>query len=310
MFNFFFIFSELIITFKHFYKADIRTKFINAALFNRGNGSFSSNAFEIIKRTNAASNLPSDFDVLKVSSDVDVNFIRQILLLHPNIKGVTQQKMITRTLKSKSLNETETLFDYMNTNYNDIDEEFKSDCHENGCSWYSSRTGFRSRQSLSWLNAFSFSFGGSGGDSRRRLLRAIPRQITSVLQADVLWGMGITGAGVKVAIFDTGLPKNHPHFKRVKERTNWTNEKTFDDGLGHGTFVAGVVASGKECLGFAPDSEVHVYRVFTNNQVSYTSWFLDAFNYAILKRINVLNLSIGGPDFMDQPFVGKNFFMY
>jgi membrane-bound transcription factor site-1 protease len=39
--------------------------------------------------------------------------------------------------------------------------------------------------------------------------------------------------------------------------------------------------------------------------VSYTSWFLDAFNYAILKRIDVLNLSIGGPDFMDRPFVDK-----
>jgi membrane-bound transcription factor site-1 protease len=41
--------------------------------------------------------------------------------------------------------------------------------------------------------------------------------------------------------------------------------------------------------------------------VSYTSWFLDAFNYAILKKIDVLNLSIGGPDFMDQPFIDKVF---
>ena len=40
-------------------------------------------------------------------------------------------------------------------------------------------------------------------------------------------------------------------------------------------------------------------------QVSYTSWFLDAFNYAILKKVDVLNLSIGGPDFLDQPFVDK-----
>jgi membrane-bound transcription factor site-1 protease len=39
--------------------------------------------------------------------------------------------------------------------------------------------------------------------------------------------------------------------------------------------------------------------------VSYTSWFLDAFNYAIMKKINVLNLSIGGPDFLDLPFVDK-----
>ena len=63
-----------------------------------------------------------------------------------------------------------------------------------------------------------------------------------------------------------GLSKTHPHFKRVRERTNWTNEKTLDDGLGHGTFVAGVIASSAECLGFAPDAEVHVFRVFTNNQ--------------------------------------------
>lgn len=47
------------------------------------------------------------------------------------------------------------------------------------------------------------------------------------------------------------------------------------------------------------------YILFSTLQVSYTSWFLDAFNYAILKKINVLNLSIGGPDFMDRPFVDK-----
>ena len=42
--------------------------------------------------------------------------------------------------------------------------------------------------------------------------------------------MGYTGEGVKVAIFDTGLHKQHPHFKNIKDRTNWTNEKSMDDG--------------------------------------------------------------------------------
>lgn len=40
-----------------------------------------------------------------------------------------------------------------------------------------------------------------------------------------------------------------------------------DIGLGHGTFVAGVIASMRECQGFAPDAELHIFRVFTNNQV-------------------------------------------
>jgi hypothetical protein len=46
-------------------------------------------------------------------------------------------------------------------------------------------------------------------------------------------------------------------------------------------------------------------QVFTDDQVSYTSWFLDAFNYAIACNLDVVNLSIGGPDFLDQPFVDK-----
>lgn len=115
----------------------------------------------------------------------------------------------------------------------------------------------------------------------------------------------LLGKGVNVAVFDTGLSKSHPHFKKIKERTNWTNEKSLNDGISHGTFVSGIIGSSKECLGFAPDADLHIYRVFTSNQVSYTSWFLDAFNYAILKKINVINLSIGGPDFMDRPFVDK-----
>ena len=94
----------------------------------------------------------------------------------------------------------------------------------------------------------------------RKLLRSVIKPVTSELQADVLWDAGKTGQGVKVAVFDTGLPENHPHFKNVKDRTNWTNEKTLDDGLGHGTFVAGVIASQAECLGFAPDADLHIYR--------------------------------------------------
>ncbi|KAE9464518.1 hypothetical protein C3L33_03634, partial [Rhododendron williamsianum] len=142
--------------------------------------------------------------------------------------------------------------------------------------------------------------------SWKRQLLMQKSQVTSLFGADVLWSKGYTGAKVKMAIFDTGIRANHPHFRNIKERTNWTNEDTLNDNLGHGTFVAGVIAGeDSECLGFAPDTEIYAFRVFTDAQVSYTSWFLDAFNYAIATNIDVLNLSIGGPDYLDLPFVEK-----
>ena len=53
-----------------------------------------------------------------------------------------------------------------------------------------------------------------------------------------------------------------------RERTNWTHEPTLEDGLGHGTFVAGVIGgSDGGCPGFAPDVELYTFRVFTNDQV-------------------------------------------
>ena len=54
-------------------------------------------------------------------------------------------------------------------------------------------------------------------------------KVTSALQADVLWSKGFTGRGIKVAIFDTGLPRNHPHFRHIRERTDWTDEQTLED---------------------------------------------------------------------------------
>lgn len=51
---------------------------------------------------------------------------------------------------------------------------------------------------------------------------------------------------------------------------------------------------------------VSLWETFISSlQVSYTSWFLDAFNYAIATEMDVLNLSIGGPDYLDLPFVEK-----
>ncbi|XP_017891773.1 membrane-bound transcription factor site-1 protease isoform X1 [Ceratina calcarata] len=261
--------NEYIVAFKGYYKPHTRENYIKAALNSSG-----IHKWKILFRNNLASNYPSDFDVVLLE-ETDKHNGLDALTDHPLIRRVTPQRLVQRSLKFINASEDVDFAEYKN---------FK-------------------RKINNYNNQF---WQSTNRHTSRRLLRAIPRQITSILQADALWGMGVTGNGVKVAIFDTGLAASHPHFKKIKERSNWTNEKTLEDGLGHGTFVAGVIASSCiDCLGFAPDAELHIFRVFTNSQVSYTSWFLDAFNYAILTKVTVLNLSIGGPDFMDHPFVDK-----
>ncbi|XP_033228138.1 membrane-bound transcription factor site-1 protease isoform X2 [Belonocnema kinseyi] len=263
--------NEYIVTFKGYYKPQTRENYITAALNSSGIKNW-----KIFSRDNLASEFPSDFDVVLLE-ETDKRSGLNALTDHPLVRRVTPQRLVRRTLKFVDATEDGDL------EYKSFKRKIKSYKFQNS----------QSRQTQS-------------RHASRRLLRAIPRQITSILQADILWGMGVTGRGIKVAVFDTGLAASHPHFKKIKERTNWTNEKTLEDGLGHGTFVAGVIASSsRECFGLAPDAELYVFRVFTNSQVSYTSWFLDAFNYAILAKVTVLNLSIGGPDFMDHPFVDK-----
>uniref|UniRef100_A0A7N6B6M5 Membrane-bound transcription factor site-1 protease n=1 Tax=Anabas testudineus TaxID=64144 RepID=A0A7N6B6M5_ANATE len=273
---------EYIVAFTGYFSAKARSLYISSALRNTGDGTLE---WHIVPRENPASDFPSDFELVHIRQVSPWNLLN--LEDHPYIKRVTPQRKVFRSLKYIPSSEPAAP-----CNATHASPKWQS--------WQSSRP-FR-RTSLSLGSGF---WHATGRHSSRRLLRAIPRHVAQILQADVLWQMGHTGSGVKVAVFDTGLSEKHPHFKNVKERTNWTNEKTLDDGLGHGTFVAGVIASMRECQGFAPDSELHIFRVFTNSQVSYTSWFLDAFNYAILKKIDVLNLSIGGPDFMDHPFVDK-----
>ncbi|KAG2394108.1 hypothetical protein C9374_003872 [Naegleria lovaniensis] len=160
--------------------------------------------------------------------------------------------------------------------------------------------------------------------------------VTDKLNAHVLWEKGILGQNVRVAVFDTGLStKRSESFSHIEDMINYTTEDSVNDELGHGTFISGVIGakhsqsskaipqnvnttnipdttttgaknpSQSGCQGLAPEASLFVFKVFTSKQVSYTSWFLDAFNYAMKSGIQILNLSIGGPDYLDIPFIDK-----
>ncbi|KAJ8532873.1 hypothetical protein K7X08_015762 [Anisodus acutangulus] len=235
--------------------------------------------WEWIERKNPASRFPTDFGLVAIEESVKellLENFRKLVLVRDVSLDLNYQRVV---LEEK--NEKIGAF---------IDENKRAGKIFTAMSFSDDQSDAVANMTISW----------------KRQLLIQKSQVTSLFGADSLWSRGYTGAKVKMAIFDTGIRVEHPHFRNIKERTNWTNEDTLNDNLGHGTFVAGVIAGqDEECLGFAPDTEIYAFRVFTDAQVSYTSWFLDAFNYAIATNMDVLNLSIGGPDYLDLPFVEK-----
>ncbi|GAB9474371.1 Membrane-bound transcription factor site-1 protease [Globisporangium polare] len=237
---------------------------------------------EIVKRSRFAREAPSDFVVLKLYSCTSGNtgaFSRMETTSHIAENVLQDPEHLASTDPSKQIK-----YFQVNKVYRELEL-------------------LQSRRKVSSEKKTNQ---GDGKTTEKRKLsrRSKPKPLTEELGIKAMWDRGYTGQGVKIGVFDTGL--SNSRFQNVKERINWTNEKKNEDLVGHGTFVAGVISgTDARCPGIAPDADLYVFRMFTTDQLSFTSWFLDAFNYALFQGIHTLNLSTGGPDFRDRPFVEK-----
>jgi len=87
---------------------------------------------------------------------------------------------------------------------------------------------------------------------------------------------------------------------------DFTTDGNARDSIGHGTFITSVVGSvNEDCPGIAPEAEIFIFKLFTESKESYTSWFIDAFNFVLDNDIDIINLSNGSSDFLDEPFIDK-----
>jgi serine protease AprX len=124
-----------------------------------------------------------------------------------------------------------------------------------------------------------------------------------VVGADHLWREGINGAGVSVAVVDTGVKPVADLAGRVIAGIDFSSEDDpFEDGFGHGTFVAGLIAgngasSNGAYKGVAPNANIVSIKIAGRDGAADVSHVLAAVQWAVSFKddygIRVLNLSLG-----------------
>ncbi|WLR56766.1 S8 family serine peptidase [Mesobacillus subterraneus] len=116
-------------------------------------------------------------------------------------------------------------------------------------------------------------------------------------------GLSVDGEDIVVGVIDTGIDYNHPDLKE-----NYVGGKSFvpgyDDPIdqnSHGTHVAGSIAAKGRALGVGPDLKVTSYRVFGPSGGAATSHIADALMTAADDNVDVVNMSLGGYDWFQDP---------
>lgn len=119
------------------------------------------------------------------------------------------------------------------------------------------------------------------------------------------WAQGYRGAGVKVAVLDSGIDIDHPDLTLAGGYNTLTRlESGYDDDIapcnGHGTHIAGTIAARDNdigVIGVAPEAQLYAIKVFEDiggQCLAYTSSQIVGLNWAVTKGVRLVNVSIGG----------------
>lgn len=125
-----------------------------------------------------------------------------------------------------------------------------------------------------------------------------------------VWADGNTGAGVDVAVLDTGIDPTHPDLAdQVTASASFVpTEDYVEDYQGHGTHVASTIAGSGAASdglerGVAPGARLHVGKVLDSNGQGLESWIIAGMEWAARDQdARVVSMSLGGePAGADDP---------
>ena len=112
---------------------------------------------------------------------------------------------------------------------------------------------------------------------------------------------GHRGAGVKVAILDSGIDYDHPDLTaRYRGGYDFVfdDDDPFDDNFeSHGTHVAGIIAAqnnGVGIMGVAPEVELFSLKVLDGAGFGLGEWIIAGIDWAVQNGMDIVNLSLEG----------------
>jgi serine protease AprX len=129
-------------------------------------------------------------------------------------------------------------------------------------------------------------------------LSGLATHYPQLVGAPAAWNAGFTGAGVGIAVIDSGTAA-HQDFAGRLTQVQLAGQTNMDDRYGHGTLVAGV-AAGKSAdgrfVGIAPGASVYALNVTAADGGLYTSDVVAGLDWVLANRearnIRVVNLSL------------------
>jgi subtilisin family serine protease len=104
---------------------------------------------------------------------------------------------------------------------------------------------------------------------------------------------------IPVAVIDSGVDTGHPELAdKVLAAKSFVGGSARQDTLGHGTFVAGLIAAGVDngigIAGLAPSAELLVAKVVTRSRAIPVEAEAKAIRWAVEHGARVINMSLGG----------------
>lgn len=238
---------------------------------------------EIIKKDPSAKSI-NQFTKALNGMTMELNDAQLIALRKDvRVEGVWEDKEVTIALSQRWQ-------DWLNNRRKSSSSSSKSSASSSRSSAVSSSSSSKSSSSVS--SSVSSSSMPSSAPSNQVLPFGVDR-IDGENQAN-------KGAGVEVAVMDTGIDLDHPDLQaNIAGGVNCVGGTSYNDVHGHGTHVAGTIAArdnGAGVVGVAPEAKLWAVKVLDDSGRGTWSSLICGLDYVAshADRIKVANLSLGG----------------